>query len=434
MSNELPSLVLGELVRLARTLVPYPEDRIPLTLANAPYTTIQFIPFLTMAYLARRPNTYILRLLLLPILIVTALRAAFGYVWTDPRLNVYNWGAALYCLVLIGKGLDWALVKEGRIKQGERTPGAMEEPAVANKEQTESAPGDVSARKRPLANILPRGMEDALELAFALRGLGWDYGRDVPVPAFTRPTEPKAYLRATAKSFLINFLALDFLESMIKLVPGVGSVDGASIFLPQLPPLQRYTLSTAIHFATGFSLLAGFGMVYDLCTLIAVGVLGHSPTSWPPVLDAPWAAESLHDFWARRWHQLLRQTFYIWGGRPGRALFGNIGLVLGTFLASGLFHECSMYAMGKGWDTRVPVFFLLQGGSVIGERIWRRVTGRRVDGILGTAWVYFDIGILGQPLVDAWHSRGLAGGMVIPPFISPARLVLIPAARALLKV
>ncbi|KZV73772.1 hypothetical protein PENSPDRAFT_682524 [Peniophora sp. CONT] len=434
MSADIPPFLWAEFVRLGRTLVPRPEDRTPLTLATAPYMMIQFIPFLAMAYLVRRPNTYILRLLILPILIVTALHAAFGYVWTNPRLNVYNWGAALYCFVLIGKSLDWALVKEGRFKQGEHDVGAMEEPAVASKEETDSAPGDAAARKRPLADVLPRGLEDALEIAFALRGLGWDYGRDVPVPAFTRPTEPKAYLRATAKSFLLNFLALDLLESMLKLVPGVGSPEGASIFLPHLPPLQRYTLSTAIHFATGFSLLAGFGMVYDLCTLIAVGVLGHSPTSWPPVLDAPWAAESLHDFWARRWHQLLRQTFYIWGGRPGRALFGNIGLVFGTFLASGLFHECSMYAMGRGWDARVVLFFLMQGGSVVGERIWRKVTGRRVDGILGTAWVYFDIGILGQPLVDAWHSRGLAGGMVIPPFVSPARLAIIPAARALLKI
>jgi hypothetical protein len=298
---------------------------------------------------------------------------------------------------MIGKGIDWALVKDGRFKQGEHRPGSMEEPAVAAKQGVD-APGDATARQRPFHSTLPKGLVDALELIFALRGLGWDYGKGVHIPAFSRPTERGPYLRATFISFLINFCSLDLLESLIKLTPGVGSVEGGTIFLPTLPPLQRYALSTAVHFATGCALLAGFGMVYDLCTLVAVGLLGHSPTSWPPVLDSPWFAQSLHDFWAKRWHQLLRQTFLIFGGRPGAAIGGNVGLVLGTFLASGLFHECSMYAMGRGWDSRVPVFFVLQGCSVIGERIWRKVTGRRVDGLLGTLWVYFDIVILGQPL------------------------------------
>lgn len=44
-----------------------------------------------MAYLVRRPNTYLIRLLVLPSLVVTTLRACFGYMWMDPRLNVYNW-------------------------------------------------------------------------------------------------------------------------------------------------------------------------------------------------------------------------------------------------------------------------------------------------------------------------------------------------------
>ena len=54
--------------------------------------------------------------------------------------------------------------------------------------------------------------------------------------------------------------------------------------------------------------------------------------------------------------------------------------------------------MGREWDSRVPLFFLVQGGSVIGERIWKKATGRRVDGLLGRLWVYFDIIIIGQPL------------------------------------
>ncbi|KAI0043453.1 hypothetical protein FA95DRAFT_1563311 [Auriscalpium vulgare] len=416
--------------RAFRTLVPPLEERIPVTWTTAPYTLLHFIPFTFMSYLVRRPDTQVMRLLMLPTLITTAVRSAFGYVWLDPRYNVYNWGLALFSFFMMGKGIDIAFARNGRHKQGENKLGSMHEPAIAAKPGSD-APGGAATLRRPGA-VLPDWLEDSFELMFAMRGLGWVFGEGVYTPVATRPQARGPFLRATALSFLGNFLLVDLIDGTLKLFPGVGDPLGGSIFYPGLPWYSRYVVSTAIHGLTGTALLGGFGMVYDLLTLIAVGALGHAPSAWPPVMDNPWAAESLHDFWAKRWHQLLRQTFLVYGGIPGRKLAGNVGLVLGTFFASGLYHECTMYAMGRGWDSRVPVFFLLQGGAVIGERVWRRVTGRRVGGFLGRLWVYFDLFVLAQPLVDAWHVRGLAGGMVIPPPISPARLWLFPAIRSLL--
>jgi hypothetical protein len=368
-----------------------------------------------MSYLGRRPDTHLIRLLLLPTLISTALHSSYGFVFLEPRHNVFNWGTASFSFVLIGKGIDLALARTGRHKQGEDVPGAMSTPAIATAAATtkgdsvdsdsDSTEDDLSASaaaaatsKRQYAALLPPWAQDALELMFSLRGLGWDFGKGVYTPPPTRPQERGAFLRATFWSFLIGFLILDVIDAAIKLIPGVGDPEGGSIFFPDLAPLTRFFVSTAIHVLTGSALVAGFSMVYDLMTLLAVAVLGHSPSAWPPVMDNPWAAQSLHEFWARRWHQLFRQTFLVFGGIPGRKIGGDVGLVLGTFLASGLFHECTILAMGREWDSRVPLFFILQGGSVIGERIWKKVTGRRVDGFLGRLWVYFDIIILGQPL------------------------------------
>lgn len=390
--------------RAFRTLIPAPHDRVPLTLSTAPYACAYFIPFIFLCYLVRRPDTRVIRILLLPLLITTSLQGAFGYVWTDPRLNVYNWGAALASFAVIAKGLDAALASKGRFKQGEKGLGDMEEPAIAKKEGVDEAPGDTETKKRPGSTFLPRWLEDALEFAFAFRGIGWDFGKGVYLPPPTRPLEKGPFVRATLLSFVVNYVGLDFMESLLKQLPGVGSVRGGTIFYPWMEPLPRYLVSTLIHFSTGCALLCGFAMVYDLITLFAVLLLDHSPTAWPPVMDNPWIADSLHDFWAKRWHQLLRQTFLVLGGIPGRVLFGNIGLVFGTFLASGMFHECTIYALGRGWDGRVPLFFLLQGGAVIGERLWRRWTGRRVGGWFGTLWVYFDIVILGQPLSECLGS------------------------------
>jgi len=368
-----------------------------------------------MSYLGRRPDTHLIRLLLLPTLISTALHSSYGFVFLEPRHNVFNWGTASFSFVLIGKGIDLALARTGRHKQGEFVPGAMSTPAIATAAATtkddsvdsdsDSTEDDLSASaaaaaasKRQYAALLPPWAQDALELMFSLRGLGWDFGKGVYTPPPTRPQERGAFLRATFWSFLIGFFILDVIDAAIKLIPGVGDPEGGSIFFPDLAPLTRFFVSTAIHVLTGTALVAGFGMVYDLMTLLAVAVLGHSPSAWPPVMDNPWAAQSLHEFWARRWHQLFRQTFLVFGGIPGRKIGGDVGLVLGTFLASGLFHECTILAMGREWDSRVPLFFILQGGSVIGERIWKKVTGRRVDGFPGRLWVYFDIIILGQPL------------------------------------
>jgi hypothetical protein len=351
-----------------------------------------------MSYLVRRPDTYFIRLLLLPTLITAALHSSYGFVWNDPRHNVYHWGVASFSFVLMGKGIDLALAKTDRRKQREpAVVGSMSMSAIAARGGDSDSPQDADDHQL-LASLLPLWLQDALELMFSLRGLGWDFGEGVYTPPTTRPQERKPFLRATLSSFLAAFLLLDIIDSAIKSVPGVGDPFGGSIFFADLPFLTRYLVSTTIHVLTGAALVTGFSMVYDLITLFAVAVLGHAPSAWPPVMDNPWASESLHEFWAKRWHQLFRQTFLVFGGIPGRKIGGDVGLVLGTFLASGLFHECTILAMGCKWDSRVPLFFLLQGGSVIGERVYKKVTGRRVDGLLGRLWVYFDIMILGQPL------------------------------------
>ena len=371
-----------------------------------------------MSYLVRRPDTHLIRLLLLPTLITAALYSSYGYVWIEPRHNVFNWGASSFSFVLMGKGIDLALAKRGRYKQGETVPGNMSIAAIAAKGNPDSSQ-DVSASDSQLASLFPPWLQDVFELMFSLRGLGWDFGKGVYTPPTTRPQERKPFLRATLSSFLAAFLLLDIIDSAIKLVPGVGDPFGGSIFFPDLPFPTRYIVSTVIHILTGVALVAGFSMVYDLMTLFAVAILGHSPSAWPPVMDNPWASQSLHEFWAKRWHQLFRQTFLVFGGIPGRKIGGDVGLVLGTFLASGLFHECSILAMGCKWDSRVPLFFLLQGGSVIGERVWKKMTGRRVNGLLGRMWVYFDIMILGQPLGSCFMSFSARWLAEVESFSSP---------------
>jgi hypothetical protein len=83
-------------------IIPDLQDRIPITWSTIPYQLACYIPFIFLAYLARRPDTHLIRLLLLPSVLCGIVASAYRYVWIVPALNVYNWGQSkhsLYCRI-----------------------------------------------------------------------------------------------------------------------------------------------------------------------------------------------------------------------------------------------------------------------------------------------------------------------------------------------
>ena len=316
-------------------------------------------------------------------------------------------------MVTTAKAIGYAIAPEGMLRRGETRAGEVRPtqkkhvpngyPAKGGPTKTHLknglVPPHMVTSKPPAANsFLPVWFLDVVDLMCDLRGIEWDFGQGVYVANETRPLERTVFLRAVLISFIRHYLTLDLFEFCFKSFPGVGSTQGASIFYPNLPPLQRFAVATFLHILTGASLIEGFGLCYDLCTLIGVGFFRNEPTSWPPILDNPWISDSMHSFWSRRWHQFFRHAFLIYGGYPGHKIGGNLGMIFGTFLASGLYHEFGMYNMGRGFEWNIPLIFLLQAPLLISERIFLRLTGRRVGGLFGTIWVYFCIMVLAQPL------------------------------------
>ncbi|KAG6377070.1 hypothetical protein JVT61DRAFT_1120 [Boletus reticuloceps] len=107
-----------------------------------------------------------------------------------------------------------------------------------------------------------------------------------------------------------------------------------------------------------------------------------SPETWPPLMDNPWISDSLPVFWAKRWH-------------IGKWLAGDIGMLFGTFFASGMYHECSAYILGIREGVRLVCSTVLHGTSDIafgGEAMasyhWEE-GGRNIRQV---------VGILAQPL------------------------------------
>ncbi|THV00860.1 hypothetical protein K435DRAFT_431684 [Dendrothele bispora CBS 962.96] len=443
-----------------RLLVPEPKDRIPITPVFALYWPLFHLPFSFLAFLSRRPDTYLIRLLLLPTVLTCSVAVAYRYTWTIPSLNVYNWGQTLAAAVQIAKALEYALTPEGMLKKDEIQPGVPAKYTNGNASNGH-ANGHAPAHTKTQAfsSGWPAWLTDTVSVAHTLRGFSYKFSSGLHIPSHTRPLTPRsAFIKSTFYSFLKNYLLLDLLESLLKLFPGVGDVTGGSMFYTSLPLVQRYLVSTGIHLLTGSALLAGFGMVYDLCTFVAIAFFSSDPTSWPPVLEDPWSSPSMHELWSKRWHQLLRRTFLVFGGIPSyhltrlfvsflpsksaRKLLPQLAAVFGTFLASGLFHEVAVYSMfsptnGYTFSWAPIIFFTAQAPVLVLERlvsslspsVTALLTGERrkvrVGGRLGRAWVWFWMfGPVAQMMTNSWHERGLGGGMIIPPWLSPAKWIL----------
>lgn len=54
-------------------------------------------------------------------------------------------------------------------------------------------------------------------------------------------------------------------------------------------------------------------------------------------------------------------------------------------------------------------FFYLQGVAVLLEDLWKRFTGRRVDGLVGRLWTWSWLTVTAHLLVEAWYVAAVKG-------------------------
>ncbi|KZT08762.1 uncharacterized protein LAESUDRAFT_53649 [Laetiporus sulphureus 93-53] len=414
--STLYDVLLRGVYRTYRELVTPYEHRDVLTWKTAPIALFFFVPSLALAFYARRHDTRMICLLILPLSLMCTVICTYRFKIEDSRFLALEFFRTLIAYYIIAKSLYFAFAPKQRwLKVEEKQLRRVHEPPLR-------------ADKQAYTNrqLLPTWLCDALELFLSVRGIGWDFGRGVYVPPSTRSSARGAFLIQTALSFLKHFLIFDLCDALLKLVPGVGTPEGGTIFLQHLPPAQRYAVSTAIQLLAGTLIICSLESGNDLISLFAVGLFESEPAAWPPLYDSPWWATSLRDLWGRRWHQLLRHTFLIIGGYPGGWLFGRPGAVLGTFLASGVYHELSLGIA----EPRVTLFFVLNGVGILLEEVWERWTGRKMGGFVGWLWTAFWVIGVGQMCVDAWARSGLAGAIIVPPQLSLVRRMLFPAIQS----
>ncbi|GLB42623.1 putative membrane bound O-acyl transferase family protein [Lyophyllum shimeji] len=367
---------------------------------------IVFLCYYATAVLVLMPGTRIVRLAILPLSLwiyaVAVTSCDPPKLFQDERFAYLNQARVLLYLLFALRTIVWSFQPKHfwRVKsRAEITPELY----------------DTSPPKVRTTQLLV----DALDLCCNWRGCGWNWSRHIPLPHETRSTKSTTtFAAATVGSLLLHLIIVDFSHyAMQWLAPSIaGSTKGASIFDAGLPPLTRYSKSTALTLLSTAFISCGEQAAYDSGTLIGVLVFRQDMSLWPPLFQAPFLCTSITEFWGKGWHQLLRDTLTSVAGKPLSVPFGRLGGVVGAFLLSGLYHSLILWGSGRGTDfVRITGFFVMCGVGIGLERMWRNLTGRRVCGWYGRVWGSVWMCGWAHIFVEAYAARGVFGSIFIPP-------------------
>jgi hypothetical protein len=268
---------------------------------------------------------------------------------------------------------------------------------------------------------IPNILLDALDLIFNLRGIGWSWSHK-PFPSMsTRSTSIPVIL----SKLFIKLVALDVFHYLMQhFRPSINTPAGDTLFDPTLTVFPRFACAAFYTLCGGMVVFTTLDVFYHISTLVGRILLRQPACQWPPVFDHPWTSTSITEFWGFRWHQLFRHVFVVFGSRPGSALLGQPGALMGAFAVSGLMHDAGVWGLGRGTEFRtVGGFFLLMGVGAASEHGFKQVTGRRVSGIWGWAWTMTWSICWGTLMVDAWARRGMIAADFFPYGLRPGKLL-----------
>jgi Membrane bound O-acyl transferase family len=126
-----------------------------------------------------------------------------------------------------------------------------------------------------------------------------------------------------------------------------------------------------------------------------------------PLFRAPLAAETLTEFWGRRWNLAFSEMMTLSVVRPLTPVLGWGGAVMAAFLFSGALHELAISVPVRAGYGGPLVYFVLQGALVLVEHRLARL-GWPVErlGWLGRVWT---LGWLALPLPILFHLAFIRG-------------------------
>ncbi|KAH9960526.1 hypothetical protein BC827DRAFT_1133179 [Russula dissimulans] len=374
------------------------------------------LSYYAQAVLTLLPNTFFLRLLLLPFIQWQAWRCIVGYdfgallaQWfgyeSSDKFAFWNlmYTCSIFCISL--RSLEWTFIKK---------PLRRYEPPKRDQSVEQLEPLTPS-----------KVLVDAFDLLQSMRGLGWSWSPR----AFPHESTPPTSIALLAAKTLLKFTVLDTLQYILQRVcPSIDNPGGGGSifdFDPNLSFLPRTALATFSAICGGTWTYAWVDSVYHLLSLVGRIILRQPASQWPPAFHQPWLSTSIHEFWSFRWHQVLRHFFVTFGARPGGKLFGKPGAFIGAFALSAFFHHVGVWGIGSGTELiTTGGFFLLMGVGAVMEIVLKQVTGMRVQGWAGWAWTMSWTILWGAFMIDGWAKHGVLATVTLPNRLRIGKMVV----------
>ncbi|KAH9954276.1 hypothetical protein BC827DRAFT_1143989 [Russula dissimulans] len=393
--------------------LPDPALRQPLTLAAiAPL----YLTFYALAVLSILPNTFVLKLSLLPFIVWQGWSCAVGLNFSmalaesighpnGDRLRFWNMSYVISLLFMGLRSFEWTFMKKP-IRKYELRKG---QDAPVERELT-----------------IPNVLLDALDLFCNQRGIGWSWSHN-PFPAASRTASaPPHSIAGVWATLLLKLTALDTAQYIMQRVsPAINQPGGSSIFNPSLALLPRVGGAALSATCGGVWAYTMVDSLYHIATLIGRILLRQPAAEWPRLSHRPWLSTSLREFWSFRWHQFFRHFFVVFGARPAGALFGLPGAVMGAFATSGLIHYLGLWGLGYGTEfSSAGGFFLFMGVGVIMEDAFQRATGTPVRGWLGWLWTMLWTLLWGIFMLDGWARHGVLASDFFPDRLRPGKFLV----------
>jgi Membrane bound O-acyl transferase family len=167
------------------------------------------------------------------------------------------------------------------------------------------------------------------------------------------------------------------------------------------------------------ALLGGWAGMLGIILMLHFGTFHLVALGWqaagvnaPPIMQSPLSAQSLSEFWGRRWNLGFRQLTHGFVFNPLRRRFGLMPATLAAFLVSGLIHDFVISFPARGGYGLPTAYFVGQG---IGVLVEKSALGRRLGIREGFRGWLFVLGCVGGPAFWLFHPVFVT--RVVVPFL-----------------
>jgi len=211
-----------------------------------------------------------------------------------------------------------------------------------------------------------------------------------------------SFLKPPSTSRVPQPSVFEWLFAWTKLLVGIVVLFGVTRLVPTTLPywagwVGMFGLAFVMHFGA-FHLMS--------CAWRRFGVDAQPLMNWPVL------AESLSDYWGRRWNTAFRDLTHRFLFRPLTPWLGARGALFAGFVFSGLVHDLVVSVPAGGGYGGPTLFFLIQGLGLLAER---SATGKALG--LGKGWRgwLFTLTLLLGPGMLLFHPPFVVG--VVVPFL-----------------